>query len=55
MKMKIKKNYYIIHSQILLDYSNENEVLKNFLNEFKMNSSKISDIFYGVNQILKNI
>ena len=46
-----KNNQNIIHSQILLDYSNENEVLKNFLNEFKMNSSKISDIFYGVNQI----
>ena len=46
-----KNNQNIIHSQILLDYSNENEVLKNFINDFKMNSSKISDIFYGVNQI----
>ena len=46
-----KNNQNNLHSQILLDYSNENEVLENFKNDFKMNGSKISDIFYGVNQI----
>ena len=38
-------------SQKLVNYSNQEEAFNNFLDDFKMNISKISDIFYGIKKI----